>query len=84
MSDKFKETTFIKQVERTCKRDAYESVLSWARNSDHAGILRYLQQKIDGHNDYLNSLPLEYNYGTQTLGPKMQYTVTVTDSDEAL
>lgn len=65
-----KEITFIKQVERTAKRDAYESVLHWAKNSSKEDIIYYLNRKLEGHNEYLNQLPYEYCYATQTLIPK--------------
>lgn len=70
MSDNFKETTFIKQVERHAKRDAYESVLLWAKNSTKEEIIYYLERKLEGHNEYLASLPYQYDYGTQSLKDK--------------
>lgn len=68
--DSFKEITFIKQVERTAKRDAY---LTAARYIKHFGLefgLIAILDKANGHTEFLNTLPLEYSYATQTLESK--------------
>ncbi len=72
MSDNFKETTFTKIVERTCKRDAYQRAFSWANSpsATREDILWWLKQKIDGHNEFLAEQPLRYEYTTQSLEPK--------------
>ncbi len=82
MSDNFKEFTFPKQIERTAKHDAYEMVLCWARseNVSKADIIWYLEMKVAGHKEYLNKLPLEYNYATQTLCAKRSYTITTSET----
>lgn len=67
-----KEITFVKQVERTAKRDAYQSVLLWAKNSTKEEIIYYLEKKIEGHNEYLSSLPFEYCYAEQGLSIKKE------------
>ena len=67
-----KETTFIKQVERTAKRDAY----LLAHEQMEAGVytkedvLKYLKDKADGHTEFLNELPFEYDYSSQSLREK--------------
>ena len=69
MSD-IKEINFIKQVERTAKRDAYRTA---ARYIKHFGLefgLKTIIEKADAHSEYLNSLPLVYDYATQSLQPK--------------
>lgn len=74
-----KEITFIKQVERHCKLDAYQQVLAWARGRTKEQIIWFLNEKIEGHKQFLETLPFEYCYAGQTLIPKQVYTVTVSD-----
>jgi hypothetical protein len=84
MSNNFKERTFVKMVERTAKRDAYETALRYLEHFPLEDAKLILQEKIDGHTEFLSTFDTEYNYGTQSLGPKMQYTVTVTDTPEMI
>lgn len=72
--ERVKEINFIKQVERTSKRDAYQAAYSWglSDNIDKATLMWFLKEKIEGHSEYLELMPLEYDYATQTLVPKRQ------------
>jgi len=71
----FKETTFIKQVERTAKRDAYLLAYEQGRADLYTkeDVLRYLKEKAEGHTAYLNELPYEYDYSSQSLREKRSY-----------
>lgn len=64
--------SFAKIVERTSKLDAYEQVLSWSKSDriQKRDILYFLNAKIEGHREWVNSLPVEYCYGDQTLKVK--------------
>lgn len=80
MSETIKEYNFIKQVERQSKHDAYEAAYCWGK-SDYISkedLMKFLKEKMQGHESYLKDLPFEYDYATQTLVPKRQYTQTVT------
>lgn len=66
-----KETTFTKIVERTSKLHAYQATMAWAKSSlGRETIFEYLERKIAGHKEFLDSLDVEYDYTTQSLKPK--------------
>jgi hypothetical protein len=65
-----KENTFIKQVERTAKRDAYETAAMYIEQFGLEFGLKTIREKADSHSEYLDSLPLDYDYATQSLKPK--------------
>ncbi len=65
-----KEINFIKQVERTSKRDAYQTAIELIENFGQESALRFLKEKAKSHTEYLNSLPFDYDYATQSLVPK--------------
>jgi len=64
-----KEVTFTKQVERTAKRDAYLTALRYIKYYGE-GAAAILQQKADSHTAYLDTMPLVYEYSSQSLVPK--------------
>jgi hypothetical protein len=64
-----RDQTFVKIVERTCKKDAYGQVLRWARGVDKEQIIWFLEQKIEGHRTFLNSLDVYYDFASQSLKP---------------
>jgi len=68
-TQKFKENTSFKIIERQCKRDAYQTALSYLRNWSLEDAKKILQDKIDSHNEYLSSQKLHYDYGTQNFEP---------------
>lgn len=70
MSENIKEINFIKQVERTAKRDAYLTAIGYIRHFGLESGLRILQEKANSHSVYLASLPLAYDYSTQSLAVK--------------
>jgi len=61
-----KEVTFTKQVERTAKRDAYLTALRYIKYYGE-GAAAILQQKADSHTAYLDTMPLVYEYSSQSL-----------------
>lgn len=65
-----KENTFIKQVERTAKFDAYLQAIRILKYSTKEEALSYLLKKADNHRQYLAQMPLGYDFATQTLLPK--------------
>lgn len=65
-----KEINFIKQVERTAKRDAYLTAAMYIKQFGHEYGLKIINEKADGHTAYLDSLPLAYDYATQSLVTK--------------
>ena len=75
----FKETTFAKQIERTAKADAYATAVRFLEKFSLEFAIKVLKEKRDSHREFLDGLPYAYNYATQSLGPKMQYEVTVTE-----
>lgn len=68
-----KEITFIKQVERTAKRDAYQNVLSYLKNFTREQAIKIIELKEISHTAFLDTLPLQYDYSTQSLILKEQY-----------
>lgn len=64
-----KEHTFVKIVERTCKRDAYRQALRFGRSESitKEQLMEYLQMKQDGHEQFLYEAECEYEYCTQNL-----------------
>lgn len=70
MSEKIKELNFIKQVERTAKRDAYLAAVRLMKQFGLETGIEFLKRKADGHTEFLNELPLVYDYATQTLVAK--------------
>lgn len=70
MSEVIKEYNFIKQVERTAKRDAYETAASYIEQFGLDYGLKIIKEKAEGHSSYLAKLPLAYDYGTQSLVSK--------------
>jgi hypothetical protein len=62
-----KERTFVKQVERTAKRDAYLTAIRYVKEFGLEHGLRVLKEKADSHTLYLSTMPLVYDYATQTL-----------------
>jgi hypothetical protein len=65
-----KEFNFIKQIERTAKRDAYETAIMYIEKFGHEYGLKILREKADSHSVYLDTLPFSYDYATQTLKAK--------------
>lgn len=64
-----KEKTFMKQVERTAKRDAYLTAIRYIEMFGPKAA-DYLKDKAASHSQYLDNLPLVYDYATQTLVEK--------------
>jgi hypothetical protein len=65
-----KEITFTKQIERTAKRDAYLAAARYIKQFGLEYGMRIIVEKARGHTEYLDELPLAYDYATQTLVPK--------------
>jgi hypothetical protein len=65
-----KDKTFIKQVERTAKRDAYETAAMYIEQFGLDYGLRTIKEKAASHSHFLDSLPLAYDYATQSLSAK--------------
>lgn len=58
----------IKLIERTCKRDAYQSVYLWIKGGaadftpTHGDAAWYAKEKMDSHNHWLAEQPYQYRY----------------------
>lgn len=74
-----KEINFIKQVERTAKRDAYEKAILYVKRFGIEDALVALKEKADLHSEYLKGLPFEYDYATQSLVNKRSYELSVSE-----
>lgn len=70
MSETVKEINFIKQVERTAKRDAYNTAVRYIEHFGPEQGLKIIKLKAAGHSEYLAELPLSYDYATQSLVEK--------------
>ncbi len=80
MSD-IKEINFIKQVERTAKRDAYQKAIEYIEQFGEKFGLETLKEMMESHTKYLDGLPFEYDYATQTLVNKRTYEISITEID---
>lgn len=68
--DELRHTNFIKQVERTAKRDAYLTALRYLEMFDLPFALETIKMKADSHSAWLKDRPLVYDYATQELLPR--------------
>lgn len=55
-----------KLIERTCKYDAYQAIVSWGKRIDpeaHGNTLWYAKEKMNGHKEFLQKHAYRYAYG---------------------
>lgn len=76
----YKENTLAKLIERTCKADAYSSVLRYLKhhisdpavvsNREFQRVVQHITWKRDSHRDFTSNFDVQYDYATQNFLPK--------------